>query len=101
MSDEEATLDALKAEYLALSHAMQSGVAICNQRGDSEGTSKHLRTGVNSAMVETSALVRLLIDKGIITDVDWHLMLVQGMREEVSRYEKRLSERTGAKVTLT
>lgn len=76
-----------RQRYLAACHAIQTGVAFEHSRGSEDGTPKHLRTGVNIAMCDHAALVKLLIAKGLFTDE---------AEEEVKRYEERL----GGKVTL-
>lgn len=86
--------------YQAAAHAMQSGVAAKMALDPAETTPKHLRTGVNSAMVETSAIVELLVAKGIITMDEWYAALAVAMEREVTLYEGELSRLTGAKVTL-
>lgn len=88
-------------EYLQLSHAMQSGVQaeIMANLNDAH-TPKHLRTGVNAAMVENAALVQLLIDRGLVTRGEWAERLRDGMRAEVARYEQRLTEHVGRTVRL-
>jgi hypothetical protein len=86
--------------YTSAAHAMQSGVAAKMERDPSETTPKHLRTGVNSSMVENSALVKLLVSKGILTDEEWAEALADGMEAEVRLYEKWLSENLGATITL-
>lgn len=86
--------------YTAAAHAMQSGVAAKMERDPGETRPKHLRTGVNSAMVENSALVKLLIGKGILTDEEWAHALADGMEAEVRLYEQWLSERLGTTITL-
>ena len=49
--------------YDAAAHAMQSGVAFEIGAGVSRETEpKHLRVGVNSAMVDSAALAALLIN---------------------------------------
>lgn len=92
--------EAYYSEYVALSHAMQSGVAMEMNYHPNPTSPKHLRVGVNSAMVEHAALVRLLVSKGIITDEEYCKALRDGMKEEVSVYQKRLSEHFGREVTL-
>lgn len=89
-------------EYMSLAHAVQSGVAAqMEKQPDAAATSpKHLRTGVNMAMVEHSALLELLIAKGIITDEEYLTSLVQKTREEKEKYERILSDAYGAKVDL-
>ena len=88
--------------YYKACHAMQSGVAMemhLPETRDAAGP-KHLRVGVNSAMVETSTLVKILIDKGIITLDDWDRELADSMENEVMRYEQRLHAALGKKVVL-
>ena len=90
-----------KLTYEEACYAMQAGVGLREKLGRSnETTTKHLRVGVNSAMVEHSALARLLIAKGIISGAEYLEALADGMREEVERYEHGLSEELGKPVTL-
>ena len=86
--------------YEEACYAMQAGVALDENLGDKGLTAKHLRVGVNSAMVEHSALARLLIAKGVITDAEYRESLADGMREEVELYERGLTEQLGKRVTL-
>lgn len=81
---------------------MQSGVATeMNIPGRSHTTTpKHLRVGVNSAMVDSSALAELLIAKGIITEDEYAEAIAAGMEREAKAYEDRLSEHYGRKITL-
>ena len=86
-----------------LSHAMQTGVAyeIEKTPSNSATSPKHLRTGVNAAMVEHAALVELLVEKGIITLEEFLERNCAKMQEEVDKYEERLSKAYGGvKVTL-
>ena len=87
--------------YEEACYAMQAGVGLREKLGGSnETTPKHLRVGVNSAMVEHSALARLLIAKGVITEAEYRESLAEGMREEVALYERGLTEQLGKRVTL-
>lgn len=88
--------------YVAAAHAMQSGVAarMALDGANGDTTPKHLRVGVNSAMVEHSALAQLLIAKGIFTSDEYVEALAEAMEREVSLYEHELTKRTGRKVTL-
>lgn len=93
--------------YRRMTHAMQSGVAM-EQELDKNGpgaqsderTTKFLRVGINTAMCDHAALVKLLISKGIITDPEYLDAIATEMTEEVKRYERRLSERMDADITL-
>lgn len=98
--DENNELARLQQEYFALMHAMQSGVKQEQVNGSEDGSPKHLRVGVNSAMASNGALVNLLIDKGVITALEYHRELVTSTRLEVEEYEKRLSKAMGVKITL-
>jgi hypothetical protein len=91
--------------YANALHAVQSGVKtemeIPPASGGEPGHSpKHLRVGVNSAKVEHGALVKLLVDRGLFTELEHMEAMATAMEEEKERYEKRLSEYFGSKVTL-
>jgi hypothetical protein len=100
------TAEEFAKRQAALLHAIQSGVACEQGLDEGEGvpnaatSPKHLRTGLNAAMVEHAALVRLLIDKGLIAERDYFDAVIRELQAEVARYEERLSARLGAKVTL-
>jgi hypothetical protein len=98
--------------YPALAHAIQTGTAqtmeIQNQAVDKGEISasqpghspKMLRTGINMAMVEQSAVAKLLIDKGIITEEEYRQALIDGLQAEKDRFEAQLSEHYGTKISL-
>jgi hypothetical protein len=86
--------------YRAAAHAMQTGVATKMAVDPSETTPKHLRVGVNSAMVENAALVKLLIAKGIVTEAEWFSALADQMEAEKALYEKYLSVHFGNNIRL-
>lgn len=106
MSDKERIKAAYKRYELA-SHAMQTGVAveidfnIQAGKKDAATSPKHLRVGINSAMVEHSAMVSLLMKKGIITELEYAETLAEAMEIEVERYENWIFNKTGKKVTLS
>lgn len=88
------------ARYQREAHAMQSGVAMKMNYDAKDMEPKHLRVGVNSAMVDSSALAGLLIEKGIITEDEYAKALADGMQRERENYERELADRLGKKVTL-
>jgi hypothetical protein len=97
--------DDLQRRYMAAAHAVQAGVAM--ELNDlpptisaSAASPKMLRTGVNLAMAEHGALVRILIAKGLFTEEEYFEELVKGVEAEKVAYEERLSARYGGKVTL-
>lgn len=87
--------------YYALAHAMQSGVAMMMNYDPTVTEPKHLRVGINEALLEQSALGELLIAKGLITEDEYMDAMIAGLEKEVRRYEETISFHLGgAKVTL-
>lgn len=86
--------------YAAACHAMQSGVAMEMSHRPQPTEPKHLRVGVNSALVETGALAKILIDAGIISEEQYREALADAMEREQARYETYLSQLVGTRVTL-
>lgn len=86
--------------YMAAAHGMQTGVAYELEKDGSSGTPKHLRVGVNSALVENGAIVKLLIEKRVISELEWYRALSEGMEAERDAYTQRMRERYGANITL-
>jgi hypothetical protein len=85
-------------EYMALMHAMQSGVKAVTeiQQGDTAAHSpKHLRTGVNASMILGSAVVKTLVEKGLITWEEFRDNEIELLKNEVKGYEQQLSDYYG------
>jgi hypothetical protein len=81
-------------------HAIQTGIAYEIERGSTASTPKHLRVGVDSAMVTHAALAWLLVKKGVFTEEEYAEAIRLEANREVARYEHRISELYGVKVTL-
>jgi predicted unusual protein kinase regulating ubiquinone biosynthesis (AarF/ABC1/UbiB family) len=92
---EEQRIEAAQQRYFRALHAMQTGVAFSMDREPSQTQPKHLRVGVNSAMVDSAAIAQLLIDKGIITRAEHVEMLASKMEAEAESYAKKLSDLNG------
>jgi hypothetical protein len=90
---------ALMAEYKRLAHAMQSGVALMLERCD-EASPKHLRVGVNSALVDSGTIAELLVERGIFTRKEFLRKLVETMRREVEDYQERIKNAFGGNPDL-
>lgn len=75
--------------YLAAAHGMQSGVAFEMNNNPKPTEPKHLRVGINSAMCDHTALVRLLIERGIFNPDEYERAIADEMEREVERYEAR------------
>lgn len=94
------TTDEKIAKYVELCHAMQSGVAIELQHGSKDTEPKHLRVGINTALVDAGSLCKLLVDKGVITHDEYIDAIYEGMKAEVERYEERLTKKLGVQIRL-
>jgi hypothetical protein len=87
--------------YLSALHAMQSGVAAMMNIDSADTQPKHLRVGINSALVSNGAIVKLLIDKGLFTEAEWMKVMADEMETEVSSYIHKLSLHYGKDVKLS
>jgi hypothetical protein len=80
------------AKLAKLTHQVQSAVAFLQQHAASSGKRfpecepKHLRVGVNSALIEASALARLLLAKRLITSAEYFGSLVVTWEQERDAY---------------
>lgn len=86
--------------YHADQHAMQSGVAMQHKFDANDGTPKHLRVGINTALCDHAALVELLVRKKVITQDEYTDAIADKMAQERLRYEQLLSRALGKNVTL-
>lgn len=79
-----------------LAHRVQSAIAFFEGRRDAFGErcaeteGKHLRVGVNSALVEASAMARLMFRKGLITAAEYFDVLIETWEQEVDSYRARI-----------
>lgn len=93
-------LEDVAQEYLELTRAMQSGVKMLMERDASETSPTHLRVGINSSLRDCASLAKLLLKKGIISELEYYTAIRDGMREEVELYEKKLSDIFGTGIHL-
>ena len=89
-----------KRAYLALAHAIQTGVAHSLGHGSNEASPKHLRTGLNMVMVDVGALIALLVEAGVFTAAEFAEKQQELLEAEKAKYEEQLSEMLGSRVTL-
>lgn len=87
-------VDDAKQRYEAALHAMQTGVAYYMERSD-ECSPKHLRVGVNSALTSVGALAHLLLNKGVITELEYFTCLADLVEQDVEDYRRLLAEALG------
>jgi len=98
--NEAHTIEEKRARYKALLHAMQTGVAYVMAKDGGETTPKHLRVGINAAMVEHAALANILIKKGIISEEEYVDQLIIELEREVESYKRMLSNLYGANIDI-
>lgn len=97
---EPTKLDMLKVEYQDAMHAMQTGVAHMIERDRSEASLKHIRVGINSALCSVSALMLILVEKGLVTEEEYFTKLLELVKEDVKDYEAKLTQLIGKPITL-
>ena len=90
--DEERFMNAL--------HSMQSGVAANMNYDRNETEPKHLRVGINSAMCDTAAMVKLLVSKNVITMDEYWKFLADEAEAEAKRYADILTAHLGTPIIL-
>lgn len=105
MTDEQ-----FNQRYAALAHAVQTGIgwkiAIDNpdvfdiNQDKNLCAHKHLRVGIDTNKADLGALCRLLVSKGIITDEEYKIAILEGLENEKKMYEITLSEHFGKDITL-
>lgn len=100
MSDENKIDPAKLERYAILCEKIQSGVATELKYNPDGGSPKHLGTGNNLRAVDHSALVTLLVEKGLITWPEYQDALITAAETEVRRIEQVLTKQMGAKVRL-
>ncbi len=104
MTDEQ--LKDLQTRIVTASHRIQCAIAA--EMGHAEANlkihrptePKHLRTGINLALVGNAALAQLLMDKGVFTQEEYLTEVAVAHEKEVARCEAELSQLFGRKVTL-
>ena len=87
-------------KYSKLMHAVQTGVAYKMNIDPTDTEPKHLRVGINSAMIQISAIVRILIDKGVFTEEEYYEKLIEIAEDEVQMYKDLLSAHFGTTIDL-
>lgn len=84
--------------YSQAMHAVQSAVALdlelsgLNKAG---ADPKHLRTGINACLVDSSAIAQLLMAKGVFTESEYFAAIADAAEREEKSMTTRMRERTG------
>jgi hypothetical protein len=91
MTDDERISEAHR-RYSAALHGVQSAVRYeIEERGEpaAAADAKHLRVGVNSAFIETHAIVTLLLAKGVFSQLEYAEALAAAAEAELGEFETR------------
>jgi len=95
------TLEELRAKLIRLGHAMQSGVAFTMLIDPKATSVKHLRVGVNNALINNAAIASLLMQQGIITEEEYLRELITWTEQDIERYREQLQAHDpGTKIDL-
>ena len=87
-----------RLRYETAMHAVQSAIALdielhgANAAG---ADAKHLRTGINSALVDSWGLASLLIDKGVFTKGEYLASMAAAAERERDAVTERMRRKTG------
>lgn len=102
--------DEFAAKDTALRHAMQTGIKMEQAVGNDQAfysnnpvlsdIIKHLRVGLNCAMVEHATITQLLVKKGVVTEEEYFDQAIKDLQGEVKRAEQRLSDYYGRIIHL-
>jgi hypothetical protein len=87
-----------RQRYFDAMHAVQSAIALDIQISGLNGAGadpKHLRTGVNSCLVDNLAISKLLIEKGIFTESEYFAAIAEAAEGERASLTERMRKRTG------
>lgn len=90
------------AKYRVLVQKCQAGIkTLAEKLGDPKlYDAKHLRVGINNNIVELSAMIKLLVDKGILTTEEVEKAYLVAYEEEVTRLEREIYDKCGLVVKL-
>lgn len=95
--------------YMILAQKCQAGVKVILEGIPEVGlppidpdlaSAKNVRVGINNLFVEQSMLIKLLIEKGIITWDEIGAALIVAYEAEKERLEAEILQKTGIRVTL-
>lgn len=80
-----------KKLYLSMMHGLQSGIATMITLDQKYASPKDLRVGVDSALIQDSALAQLLMEKGIITEDEYWTRVLRLVGEDITSLRRRVS----------
>jgi hypothetical protein len=84
--------------YTAAMHGVQSAIALEIETvgaASAGANAKHLRVGINSCLVDSSAVAQLLMREGVFTEDEYFAALAAAAERELAEMTTRVRERTG------
>lgn len=96
----ELAIEEAETRYRTAMNALLSGITTKSELNPKDTEPRVLRTGINSAMMQAGALAHLLMEKGVITKLEWFSALADMAEYEVKTYEEEISQILGTKITL-
>lgn len=91
---EDPQLQPLRNRYQTLLHGLQQAVA----EEVSDPRLQPFRIGLNTCMSDNQGLAQLLINKGVITEVEYLQAIADELEQLVHAYEQQVLKRTGRRV---
>ena len=96
-ADEKLRFEELYQQYMALGHAVQTGIGMRIELDKTFATPKDVRTGLDTSKADMDGLVNLLIQKGVFTDIEYMEAIVASMKREKDRWEADITQRLGGR----
>lgn len=90
----------MQRRYANAMHGIQTAILFEIEHvglNNAEASPKHLRTGINSAMVNDHAVAKLLVAKGIFTEQEYAVAVMEAAEEELASMTERVRNSTGFK----
>lgn len=85
------TVEEKKALYMSMMHGLQSGIATMIALDQKYADKKDLRVGVDSALIQDSALAQLLMEKGIITEDEYWTRIIRLVGNDITNLRRRVA----------
>lgn len=98
------TLQDEQTRYAAALHGVQSALAFMLQYPDPAKKTlfetKHMRVGIDSAHISHLAVFKILLDKGICTELEYTTAIADAAEEELMSWEAEVSKLLGKPVSF-
>jgi hypothetical protein len=100
MTDDKKPTPEQEAEYADATRKILTGCQMLLKYAPQAGSHPYLFAGNSQRVIEFSALLALLIDKGIVTATEFHEALMLQCADEIDRLEQAIEGHVGQPVKL-